>query len=326
MDSLFPIKPLVCLLHGDFHRDNWGYSNNKIYVFDPTPLYGHNEYELASMDCFYMPTKEFIDTYHTIIPKNEKLYIERKALYHSFILLIGYLMSNEENLLKRAVKNMKSLLNVACDYYPSLTPTNKLLKLSPTLPNALIIMAGSFCPIHKNHIDGLDIALNHLQSTFNIIGTYIAPTSDHHLERKLKHIPFNLNDRVNMINEVIPSYANLDMSTLGWPNYHTHFEQLLNDYYGNNDVTIIILHGQDGADYYKKTVPQSFIEPRYKIVCLGRNGYAGDSSELIPNLNEKRMSSTTVRDLLHVKKYNDLCEYLDDKVIKYIETNPITQK
>ena len=140
MDLFFPTPPRLCLLHGDLHHGNWGYcaaasasasscgtsglpssvpepADNKgnrdgngddgretagaVYVFDPLPLYGHNEFDLASLDCFVMPKDAFLEVYHRYMPREEVMFAERRMLYHSFFRLIGFLLTgDEEHLLK----------------------------------------------------------------------------------------------------------------------------------------------------------------------------------------------------------------------------------
>lgn len=102
----------VCLLHGDFHQNNWGWSeaSEQIFLFDPLPLYGHNEYELASFDCFVLPKPDFLEVYFSYVPKQEYMFEARRLVYHSFFCVIGYLLSTERELLNRGHQYMHTLL------------------------------------------------------------------------------------------------------------------------------------------------------------------------------------------------------------------------
>lgn len=119
----FPTKPYVCLLHGDFHLNNWGVNKDdgQVYMFDPLPLYGHNEFELASFECYVKPKEAFREVYERFVPRTnasstgdlEVVAVEhRRWLYFSFFRLIGFILSDERENLDRAHHYLSDLLLV----------------------------------------------------------------------------------------------------------------------------------------------------------------------------------------------------------------------
>jgi fructosamine-3-kinase len=138
LDLFFPTTPRLCLLHGDLHHSNWGYCGNSVtttttttteagaggsrerdkesegvvYLFDPLPLYGHNEFDLASLDCFVQPKESFLEIYYSYMPKDEVMFEERRMLYHSFFRIIGFLLTGDEEHLVKAHGYMTALIAV----------------------------------------------------------------------------------------------------------------------------------------------------------------------------------------------------------------------
>lgn len=145
MDLFFPTPPYLCLLHGDLHHGNWGHccspfssdssgdsrdgdcdagggggrdgskgkegsKEGRVYLFDPLPLYGHNEFDLASLDCFVLPKEAFLEVYHRYVPREEVMFAERRMLYHTFFRLIGFMLTEDEEHLRRAHRYMATLL------------------------------------------------------------------------------------------------------------------------------------------------------------------------------------------------------------------------
>ena len=119
MDVFFPSEPYLCLLHGDLHHSNWGFAESEdgeghVYLFDPLPLYGHNELDLASLDCFVQPKESFLNEYYLHVPKENNMFEERRMLYHSFFRIIGHLLTGEPDHLRRADEYLVALR--ACCY------------------------------------------------------------------------------------------------------------------------------------------------------------------------------------------------------------------
>lgn len=332
IEQLFPEDPYICATHGDFHKDNWGYVDGNVHLFDPALSYAHNEYELASFDAYYKYTDDFINTYDSIIPKCTKLFNERKMLYHSYYYFIGYAMSGEDDILEKCISNMKMLLEKCDKFYPSLSETHLLNPLSEEKPNVVIVYSGSFCPIHKNHIRTLQKAYDHLSMTYNVISAYISLTSDEHLMNKMNpengtesKFVFKLKDRVKMIKMSLENVQNnfiqLDLSLLGWDAPHDHFDKLMFSHY-DSVVKIVILHGEDGVSYYRRKIQPLF--PSYDILCMGRAGCENKNSKLniISNPDEFAMSSTVIRKLLcddvDGSNTSELKIYLEQNVLDYI--------
>lgn len=81
------ITPVV--IHGDLWSGNagrgiiGGEGTVEDVVFDPSAVYGHNEYELGIMNMFGGFGRGFFEEYHRLCPKMEPVgeYADRVALY-----------------------------------------------------------------------------------------------------------------------------------------------------------------------------------------------------------------------------------------------------
>jgi len=87
------------------------------------------------------------------------------------------------------------------------TPVNHLIK-DNKLKNAskpcVLINTGSFCPIHKGHIEMMECAKRELeQYGFDVVGGYFSPGHDEYIFSKNKEQSIPINYRIQLINEAI---------------------------------------------------------------------------------------------------------------------------
>jgi fructosamine-3-kinase len=76
------------LLHGDLWSGNWlSDSENKIYLIDPSILFGHREMEIAYTELFGGFNELFYSAYTEQLPLDQE-YHSRKPLYQLFYLLV----------------------------------------------------------------------------------------------------------------------------------------------------------------------------------------------------------------------------------------------
>lgn len=76
------------LLHGDLWSGNWlSDSENKIYLIDPSILFGHREMDIAYTELFGGFNELFYSVYTAQFPLDQE-YPTRRPLYHLFYLLV----------------------------------------------------------------------------------------------------------------------------------------------------------------------------------------------------------------------------------------------
>ena len=80
-------KPLASLLHGDLWAGNWSADDegNPI-IFDPASYYGDREADLAMMELFGHPGRQFFSAYNDIFPLDDG-YSVRKNFYNVYHVL-----------------------------------------------------------------------------------------------------------------------------------------------------------------------------------------------------------------------------------------------
>lgn len=80
-------SPQPSLLHGDLWSGNWaGDSEGNPVIFDPASYYGDSEADLAMMELFGGPGREFFSIYDSIRPIDQG-YAVRKTLYNLYHIL-----------------------------------------------------------------------------------------------------------------------------------------------------------------------------------------------------------------------------------------------
>ena len=85
--------------------------------------------------------------------------------------------------------------------------TSLLYRADQNRPNIILLTTGSFNPIHRMHLEILNIAYKHLLSLnkYNILCAFISPSSDDYVKTKLPPlIPFN--SRCKMIQSSINEF------------------------------------------------------------------------------------------------------------------------
>lgn len=80
-------QPKVSLLHGDLWSGNYGFlSDGTPIIYDPASYFGDHEADLAMMELFGSPGKDFFTAYHQEFPIDSG-YAVRKKLYNLYHIL-----------------------------------------------------------------------------------------------------------------------------------------------------------------------------------------------------------------------------------------------
>ena len=80
-------KPAASLLHGDLWAGNWSADETGApVIYDPASYYGDREADLAMMELFGNPGRQFFDAYNEVFPVDEG-YAIRKSFYNVYHIL-----------------------------------------------------------------------------------------------------------------------------------------------------------------------------------------------------------------------------------------------
>lgn len=183
------------------------------------------------------------------------------------------------------------------------------------------IFGGSFNPPHKTH---KKIPLELISNKYLDKVIYV-PTGNKYNKKDL----IDSFHRYNMLNLMTKDYPNLDVSDYELKTNLTYTYQTLN-YFQNkykND-TIYFICGSDNLKEITTWKNYQYILDNFKILVLKRNN--DNLDEIITNINSDNIeiasisldntSSTLIRNIIS-NNTNDLINFLDENIIKYIEEN-----
>jgi nicotinic acid mononucleotide adenylyltransferase len=335
-----------CLLHGDLSSQNWSVNKKgRIVLFDGSPFYGPYE-----VDLYTMPNV-FIQAYFNAIGGPIEGYEMRFELYNLLRLLRSIIDTDLDIWRPLAFQSFKKLL-IHCGAWTSSlvrfpcgikTPVDKIKLPSSTeniqtkkkKKNVILVYGGSFCPIHLNHLQVMNVVAEILEKSpynFEILGGYFALSAESWLKQKLpeNYLPKIYRESLVML-AIEGTRWMLDRSS-SHPNIiSTNIIQAIRDIYGQDfEITLVHICGLDAVENNDKRVS---IE--YPLVVVDRLGY---NSEILWNEylqkttaeNKERLiwispwkgqmrSSTMIRDLLTKSTdENNLQDFLPLPCIKYI--------
>jgi len=77
-----------------------------------------------------------------------------------------------------------------------------------------LCFSGSFSPIHNGHIKVIDIIIEKL-TNFNVVKTFIAPSSESYVNKNLGTDALNFKDRCELVNIIIKFRQNIELCDYG---------------------------------------------------------------------------------------------------------------
>lgn len=124
----------------------------------------------------------------------------------------------------------------------------------------ILLSTGSYCPIHRMHIDIFDIAKNYLEEHYEtcIVGGYISPSHDSYVGPKMQEAEFNSidsKDRIAMTKLAIKESKSDWIAVSSWEAKQTRFvnfpevlqyhQKYINHYFPKDNIKIYYLCGLD---------------------------------------------------------------------------------
>jgi nicotinate (nicotinamide) nucleotide adenylyltransferase len=112
-----------------------------------------------------------------------------------------------------SVNNTTNVLNKI-----NLSKVDKNLKKeNSNLTPVILIIGGSFNPVHRMHVHCLNVAKKHIekQNKFSVVGGFLVPTSDSYIKRKLYDKAIKLENRNKMIKLAVEDSDWIDYCPLG---------------------------------------------------------------------------------------------------------------
>jgi nicotinate (nicotinamide) nucleotide adenylyltransferase len=167
----------------------------------------------------------------------------------------------------------------------------------------ILILSGSFNPVHYGHLELLIKAKEYMEKHYNYIVIYgfLSPSSDKYVQSKLHDEAIPLSDRINMCNMISKEYTWIKVFKEGLMS-GSHIANILTRQYKMNVYEI------GGADFINKTK----INNNRKIICFPRKDYNLQYTNtklyhhniIIIEEEIKDVSSTLIRKL--IKNYKEI--------------------
>lgn len=190
----------------------------------------------------------------------------------------------------------------------------------------VLILGGSFNPVHSMHLKTFEVVKNYLETYKNlkVIGGYLIPSSDDYMKGKLKNEAYSLYDRNQMIEISIQDSNWIENFPHGYSSAKkasSEIEKYLKDKFKLNIETKQIC----GADFAVKYSSWNRDNP-YIILSRGKDtdivekNLTKNSKHILIKSNElKDISSSLIRNLLKEKKEISK-DILHPQVVEYLKS------
>lgn len=126
---------------------------------------------------------------------------------------------------------------------------------------AVLLSTGSLCPVHKGHLQILDIAARFLSEKCNVdpLVGYLSPSCDKYVNNKLGSDSISFKDRIEMVklacneHNQIPgvihiypdSWEGLQSKFINFPEVRNHFEEELKKLFPDKEFLVLYVTGAD---------------------------------------------------------------------------------
>lgn len=215
------------------------------------------------------------------------------------------------------------------------------LKTPPTpgRKRAILVSTGSYCPIHKGHLENFDAVAKFLSEKCKIdpIVGYISPSCDSYVSHKLgqesiyylhryemvKIACYEHNSQPNVLHVFPDPWEGLQPDFVPFPQVRQHFEDVMKQLFPKENLLVLYIAGSDVFNKCKLYNRNNFIG----VYRNGNkaNGYPVPERNIFICNDQKYyslisdISSTQLRD--RIKKGKNLNGYTFNSVISYINDN-----
>lgn len=182
------------------------------------------------------------------------------------------------------------------------------------------VYVGSFNPVHKGH---MKIA-RHLIENKYLDKILIIPTGNYWNKQNL----IDIQDRINMLKTYESDSIIIDTNFNDLQYTYEIFRKLPND----NIYSLIL--GADNIINFHKWKNYKWLL-KYNLIIINRydidinyylKKYKIKNYTIVDDLPLLDVSSTMIRNLVKEKKYNNLLNFVDEKVLNYIQENDLYKK
>lgn len=216
--------------------------------------------------------------------------------------------------------------------FTKLTNNIKIFRNSSAKIPIVLVLSGSFNPIHIMHVEMLEFVKLKLDiSNSMIVGGFIAPSSDAYVKKKLGKYAISLKDRCKMVD--LATQASSWITSCGYGQMSSSFTKSLLASDIKKLCPNIIVKEVCGADYI---INLGFW--KRPIICVGRNMNDENTTKKIldkkaehhkdfvflendMDIEYKSISSTKIRNDLKSGELHRLKNVVHDDVITYILGN-----
>lgn len=234
---------------------------------------------------------------------------------------------------------------------------------STSLKPVVLMLGGVFNPIHKQHIDTLEIAKKKIEakdSNIKVVGGFISPCSDIYAKKKLKELAINIDQRLAMIRFAVEDSEWIDIND--WEAKHPDNQEKslptyvtvkhLSNYLNSNPevlkycngLKVMFVVGSDSCSghggRFKKlfemgteliVINREAGNPSWESQCKSflNSTFDGDLQKLVhffDSEDDYEIRSTEIRNILKNQVKGDLTKLLHPKVLEYIENNELFQE
>lgn len=293
------IVPSLC--HGDANPQNFIISSGKVYLIDSGCFFGDPNYDIACYDYWKGIVQE--DPYF--------------KLYYAYILAVSTKITPSESRFKKAKRFMEEILALYPPLYPSLIYNlNNYDRYK-----YVIIMCGSFNPIHLNHTKNMEIArehckLKHMCTEQDILSVYCLAEDDRVIKKDLEsYLLYHRKIMCKLALEVTSYNYCVDSTCMFGDRLIEHWKNLL-----HNNIVVYVCCGTDNIPHHVKRFnkDQMFLLNRrnkYKLT-LDLTNYP--NIEMISG-SEQTLSSTMIRESKYLFDNELMLNYLDKNVLQYMQ-------
>lgn len=154
-----------------------------------------------------------------------------------------------------------------------LTPKTKVNIDATSRKNVIAILTGAFCPIHKGHVEILEVAKRELEERgYHVAGGFVCPDNQTYILRKYKKAPLSVTQRIALCEKMVKNSMWIDVSKVGmygFPKDVNYTEIIYHMKQTFPECNIAYVYGSDNGGF------SWLFEDDIIGVCVKRDGDGG---------------------------------------------------